>query len=62
MKITLIRNFFTVVLMGLLAQVSLAQEENAMGALKEVADIVSSINHFPSDADRRRCATPAHFA
>ena len=59
MKITLIRNFFTAVLMGLFAQVSLAQEENAMGALKEVADIVASINHFPSDADKVALASIA---
>ena len=56
MKITLIRNLVAVALIGLFTQFSAAQEANNMGALKEVADIVASINHFPSDADKAALA------
>ena len=56
MKITLIRNLVAVALIGLFTQVSVAQEANNMGALKEVANIVASINHFPSDADKAALA------
>jgi hypothetical protein len=37
-------------LMGMLAQPALAQDVNA--ALNQIADIVASLNHFPSDEDK----------
>ena len=37
-------------LIGLFPQFSLAQDADA--ALKQVADIVASLNHFPSDGDK----------
>lgn len=41
-------------LSGLFAQSALAQDADA--ALKQIADIVASINHFPSDADKATLA------
>ena len=39
---------------GLFAQPTLAQEPG--GALKQIADIVASLNHFPSDSDKATLA------
>ncbi len=58
MKITFVRTLMAIVLMGFFTQVSVAQDENE-NALKEVADIVTSINHFPSDADKAALANIA---
>ena len=52
MKITLIRNLVVIALIGLFSQFSLAQDAGA--ALKEISDIVVSLNHFPSDADKMK--------
>ena len=54
MKITLIRKLVAVALIALFSQFSLAQD--AGGAIKQIADIVVSINHFPSDADKAALA------
>jgi hypothetical protein len=55
MKLKLIRKFAVIALVGLFSQFSLAQDVD--GALSEIADIVASINHFPSDADKAALAT-----
>ena len=34
----------------------MAQNQAAIGALQEIADIVASISHFPSDADKAALA------
>ena len=54
MKITLIRKLVAVALIALFSQFSPAQD--AGGAIKQIADIVASINHFPSDADKAALA------
>ena len=54
MKITLIRKLVAVALIALFSQFSLAQD--AGGAIKQIADIVASINLFPSDADKAALA------
>ena len=46
------RKIIIIAIVGLFSQFSMAQD-NA-GAIKDVADIVASINHFPSDADKAR--------
>ena len=48
----IINKFLLIVVIGLFPQLSLAQ--GAGGVLKEIADIVASINHFPSDADKTK--------
>ena len=48
----LARKITIIAIVGLFSQFSMAQD-NA-GAIKDVADIVASINHFPSDADKAR--------
>ncbi|MFP6810933.1 MAG: hypothetical protein VB960_07785 [Pseudohongiellaceae bacterium] len=48
----LARKIIIIAIVGLFSQFSMAQD-NA-GAIKDVADIVASINHFPSDADKAR--------
>ena len=52
MKMTLTRKVITIALLGLFAQFAAAQNQPALGALQEIAGIVASINHFPSDADK----------
>ncbi len=52
MKLTLLRNLIAIALLGVFTQYSAAQDTNAMGALKQIADIVASINHFPSDSNK----------
>lgn len=56
MKITSIRNFIAIAVMGLFAQFSVAQEMNTAAPLKQIADIITSINHFPSDDDKAALA------
>ncbi|MCG8413862.1 MAG: hypothetical protein MI746_06540 [Pseudomonadales bacterium] len=46
--------FAVFAVMGLLSQPALAQD--AQAALKQIADIVASLNHFPSDADKATLA------
>lgn len=54
MKKTLTRSLMLLMLGGLFSQATLAQE--AGDALKTIADIVASLNHFPSDADKATLA------
>lgn len=51
MKNTLLQKFLLIAVIGLFSQFSVAQDAN-MAAAKQVADIVASLNHFPSDADK----------
>ena len=48
----LARKITIIAIVGLFSQFSMAQDNAS--AIKEVADIVASINHFPSDADKDR--------
>ena len=48
----IINRFLLIAVIGLFSQLSLAQ--GGGGALKEIADIVASINHFPSDANKTK--------
>ena len=48
----LARKITIIAIVGLFSQFSMAQDNAS--AIKEVADIVASINHFPSDADKAR--------
>ena len=50
MRKILTRSILFIALIGLLPQLSVAQEAGA--ALKQVADIVATLNHFPSDDDK----------
>ena len=52
MKMTLKRKFVAIALFGFFSQFSMAQNQVVIGALQEIAGIVASINHFPSDADK----------
>ena len=49
MKLSLLRKFLLIVLLGLFSQVSMA--DNASAA-KTIAGVLASLNHFPSDADK----------
>ena len=51
---TMTKLFAAFAVMGLLSQPALAQEPG--GALKQIADIVASLNHFPSDSDKATLA------
>lgn len=55
MKIKLSGLLLLPVLIALFPQASLAQD--ADGALKQIADIVANLNHFPSDADKATLAS-----
>lgn len=46
------RKIIIIAIVGLFSQFSMAQDNAS--AIKAVADIVASINHFPSDADKAR--------
>jgi len=46
--------FAALALIGLFSQPTLAQEPG--DALKQIADIVASLNHFPSDSDKATLA------
>ena len=52
MIMALTRKLITVALLGFFSQFAAAQNQAALGALQEIAGIVASINHFPSDADK----------
>ena len=61
MKIILIRKLTVVALIALFSQFSLAQgagevDEATMSAGMQLVDILASINHFPSDADKAALA------
>jgi len=55
MKKTLINSLIVMLLGGLLSTSAMAQNANR-DALKTIADIVASLNHFPSDADKAALA------
>jgi hypothetical protein len=53
MKDTFVQKFLLIAVIALFAQFSVAQDNAAnMAAAKQIADIVVSLNHFPSDADK----------
>ena len=56
MRKTLVRALIAISLMGFFSQVLVAQDETYVPALKAVAEIVISMNHFPSDADKETLA------
>ena len=41
---------------GLFSQSVMAQDAAALGAMKQIADIVANLNHFPSDSDKAALA------
>jgi len=51
MKSTLLQRILLIATIGLFSQFALAQDANTAAA-KQIADIVASLNHFPSDADK----------
>lgn len=51
MKNTILKKFLLIAVIGLFSQFSVAQDANSAAA-KQIADIVASLNHFPSDADK----------
>lgn len=55
MKNTILQKFLLIAVIGLFSQFSLAQDANS-AAVKQVADIVANLNHFPSDADKATLA------
>ena len=55
MKNTILRKLLLVVAVGLFSQFAAAQDANQV-AVKQVADIVANLNHFPSDADKATLA------
>ncbi len=55
MKLAITRIIIVIALTGLFSQFSLAQD--AGSALKQISDIVSSLNHFPSDGDKASLMT-----
>ncbi len=54
MKTTIVKILSIAALIGLFSQQAMAQD--AGGALKQISDIVASLNHFPSDADKATLA------
>jgi hypothetical protein len=58
MKIALTRKIAVIALAGLFTQFSQADNHNPT-AFGEIAAIVASLNHFPSDADKARLAAIA---
>ncbi len=55
MKIALTKKIALIALAGLFAQISQADNHNPT-AFGEIAAIVASLNHFPSDADKAKLA------
>lgn len=51
MNITILRKFIFVTAIGLFSQFATAQSDGNAAALKLIADIVVSLNHFPSNDD-----------
>ncbi|NKB31494.1 MAG: hypothetical protein GKR91_00130 [Pseudomonadales bacterium] len=51
---TITRSLIVLMLGGLFSQAAMAQEPGA--AMKTIADIVASLNHFPSDSDKASLA------
>lgn len=53
MKNTFLQKFLLIAAIGLFSQFSVAQDNPAnAAAAKQIADIVASLNHYPSDADK----------
>lgn len=55
MKNTILRKVFVLAIIGLFSQFAAAQDASSAAA-KQIADIVVSLNHFPSDADKATLA------
>jgi hypothetical protein len=51
MKKTIFRKMILIITIGLFSQFVSAQNENNAAAIKQIADIVVGISHFPSDDD-----------
>jgi hypothetical protein len=52
-----IRKILVITLVILFSQFSLAQNQEINSALQEIASIVASLNHFPSDEDKTALET-----
>ena len=52
MKNTIVKQLLLICALGLFSQLAVAQVDANSAAAKQVADIVVSLNHFPSDADK----------
>lgn len=52
MKNKTLQQLFLVGAIGLFSQFAVAQVDANSAAAKQIADIVASLNHFPSDADK----------
>ncbi len=48
----IMRNILAITLIGVFSQASMAQNQEVTEALQEIASIVISINHFPSDENK----------
>lgn len=55
MKNTILRKFLLIAVIGLFSQFAVAQDASSAAA-KQIADIVATLNHFPSDADKATLA------
>lgn len=51
MNTTILRKLVLVAVIALFSQFAMAQDEANMAVAKQIADIVASLNHFPSDTD-----------
>ena len=51
MKTTILRKLILLAAIGLFSQIAMAQKDGDSAAVKQIADIVVGLNHFPSDAD-----------
>ncbi|MBT3530922.1 MAG: hypothetical protein HOF74_13520 [Gammaproteobacteria bacterium] len=49
MKTTIFKKLILLIAVGVFSQFAMAQNEDNAAAIKQVADIVAGINHFPSD-------------
>ena len=52
MKFSLTKKIAAIALITVFSQLTLAQDNPNGAAFREIADIVVSLNHFPSDADK----------
>jgi len=51
MSTTILRKLILLTAIGLFSQIAMAQNDANSAAVKQIADIVVGLNHFPSDAD-----------
>jgi len=54
MKFSLTKKITTIALIAFFSQLTLAQANPNGAAFREIADIVASLNHFPSDGDKAK--------